>query len=57
MIDSVTNEMAANYQKICEALDMGLISIILERATDSIDGGLVVCDIDEVLEYINQEGQ
>lgn len=44
---------AENWRKFCQAIDECKISVILENADDSIDGGVIVTSADDVLEYIS----
>ena len=48
------NAQADKWLAFCRALDEGRIAVILEGASDSIDGDVIVTDIDEVLEYIKE---
>jgi len=47
-------ESDENWLAFCRALDEGRIAVVLEGASDSIDGGVIVTDIDEVLEHIKE---
>lgn len=40
------------WELLCRAIDEGEISIIHENADSSIDGGVIVTDIDTVIEHI-----
>lgn len=43
---------AEKWHSLCIAVDEGDISMILEGATETIDGGEIVTSIDDVLDHI-----
>lgn len=45
-------EERGKWLAVCEAMAECKISVILEAARDSIDGGVIVTDIDDVLDHI-----
>jgi hypothetical protein len=42
------------WRTVCRAIDEGVVSVILENADTSIDGGEIVTNIDEVIEHIGE---
>ncbi len=40
------------WHLLCIAMDEGRISVILENSIDTIDGGVVVTEIDDVIEHL-----
>lgn len=55
MTDLSDSNDAKKWRALCEAVDEGKLSLILEKATTLIDGGEIVTDIDSALEHIGYE--
>lgn len=51
------DEAIANFQLLSEAMDAGLISIVVENQNDSIDGGVIMTDMSDVLDALSKAGE
>jgi ethanolamine utilization protein EutQ (cupin superfamily) len=45
---------ATRWDKFCELMDEGKISVILEGESSSIDGGVIVTDSGDVLDFMEK---
>ncbi len=51
------DEAIANFQLLSEAMDAGLISLVVENQNDSIDGGVIMTDMSDVLDALRKAGE
>lgn len=48
----ITETNSYLWEKFCDALEDGRISVILEDASDTIDGGVIVTDIGDIIDHL-----